>query len=81
MEFMPHVVEAKHVKDYLIKVKFNDGVEKVVDFTSYVSKGGIFAELKDTGYFKRFFIDLNTVCWPNGADIAPETLYKLESAT
>ena len=80
MEFMPHVVEAKHVKDYFIKVKFNDGVEKVVDFTSYINRGGIFTELKDKGYFKRFFIDLNTVCWPNGADIAPETLYKLESA-
>ena len=76
MEFMPHVVEAEHVKDYLIKVKFNDGTEKLMDFSSYIDRGGIFSKLKDTAYFKKFFVDLNTVCWPNGADIAPETLYE-----
>jgi hypothetical protein len=80
MEFMPRVIEAKHVGGYSIKVKFNDGTEKLVDFTSYIGRGGIFSELKDKEYFKRFFVDLNTVCWPNGADIAPETLYELESS-
>ncbi|MEK6582593.1 MAG: hypothetical protein AABZ25_09435 [Nitrospirota bacterium] len=33
--------------------------------------------MKDKKYFKRFFIDLNTLCWPNGADIAPERLYEI----
>jgi len=77
MEFMPHIVEATHVKDYLIKVRFGDGSKKVIDFNTFISRGGIFSELKDKEYFKKFFIDLNTVCWPNGADIAPETLYEL----
>lgn len=28
-------------------------------------------------YFKKFFIDLHTICWPNGADVAPDRLYEL----
>ncbi|HHT9124764.1 MAG TPA: DUF2442 domain-containing protein [Candidatus Brocadiia bacterium] len=77
MDFIPHVLEAEYVKDYKVKLKFNDEIQKIVDLESYVEKGGIFSELKDKEYFKKFFIDLNTLCWPNGADIAPERLYEI----
>ena len=77
MDFIPHVVEGRHVQDYMIEVKFNDGTVRIIDFRPYINRGGIFSELKDQEYFRRFFIDLNTACWPNGADVAPERLYEL----
>ena len=49
----------------------------MLNLEPYVERGGVFLELKDKEYFKRFFIDLNTICWPNGADIAPERLYEI----
>jgi len=50
-------------------------VEGTVDFTHWLH-GPVFEPLKDSGYFQRFFLDGGTVAWPNGADIAPETLYE-----
>jgi uncharacterized protein DUF2442 len=65
------------VRDYLLEVKFNDGTKKVIDFEPWLT-GPIFRPLESKAYFKRFFIDGPTVAWPNGADIAPETLYSAQ---
>jgi hypothetical protein len=54
---------------------FNDNVQGTVDLQSWL-EGPIFEPLKDRSCFERFFIDGGTVVWPNGADIAPETLYE-----
>jgi hypothetical protein len=77
MDYIPHIIDAEYIKDYVIKVNFDDGSVKIVDFEPYTKRGGIFSELRAIEYFKKFFIDLNTICWPNGADIAPERLYEI----
>ena len=56
------------------------GVEETVDFSDWL-EGPIFEPLKDAAYFRRFFIEGGTVTWPNGADIAPETLHERAKAS
>ncbi len=75
MTFLPSVIRAKYRGGYRIRVTFNDNSEKTIDFRQWLD-GPIFEPLKDPEYFRRFFIDGGTVVWPNGADIAPETLYE-----
>ena len=75
MVFLPHVVRATYEKGFRINLTFNDGTNASVDFESWLS-GPVFEPLKRAAYFRKFFIDGGTVVWPNGADIAPETLYE-----
>lgn len=56
---------------------FSDGREKTVDFKPWLT-GPIFEPLKDEQYFRQFFLEAGTIGWPNGADVAPETLYSAE---
>jgi len=76
---LPSVILADYRGDYRIHVVFNDGVEGVIDFSDWLS-GPVFEPLKEQAYFARFFVDGGTVVWPNGADIAPETLYERAAA-
>ena len=72
--FLPSVIRADYRGEYRLHLRFNDGSEKTVDFRDWL-QGPVFEPLRDTAYFRRFFIDGGTVTWPNGADIAPETLF------
>lgn len=74
------VVEAKYVREYQLRVRFSDGAEKVIDFSRWLH-GEVFQPLVAKREFKRFFIAGGTVCWPNGADIAPETLRAADDAS
>ena len=80
MAFLPHVVRAKYDSAYRIRLTFNDGTTAIVDFKPWLS-GPIFEPLKQVAYFRKHFLDGGTVVWPNGADIAPETLYEAALAT
>ena len=80
MTFLPSVTRAEYRGDYRIHVTFNDGKSGTIDFVEWID-GPVFEPLKDTGYFQRFFIDGGTVAWPNGADVAPETLYGQATST
>jgi hypothetical protein len=75
MNFLPSVIRAEYRGGYRLHLTFNDNSEGTVDFARWLN-GPIFEPLKDPDYFRRFFLDGGTVSWPNGADIAPETLYE-----
>lgn len=75
MKPIPIVVGAEYRGGHTIRLTFSDGVENTVDFSRWLM-GPMFEPLKNPTYFERFFIEGGTVVWPNGADIAPETLYE-----
>ena len=72
---IPTVIAAEYHGDFRIHLKFGDGSAGTVDFSRWLH-GPVFEPLKDPDFFQRFFVEGGTVVWPNGADIAPETLYQ-----
>ena len=76
MSFLPVVIRAEYRGDFRIRITFNDLSENTIDFREWLD-GPMFEPLKNPEYFQRFFVDGGTVAWPNGADIAPETLYEV----
>ncbi len=78
MSFLPSVIRAEYRGRFRIHLTFNDDTEETIDFQQWL-EGPVFEPLKDPNYFRRFFLDGGTVAWPNGADIAPETLYDARS--
>ncbi len=70
------VVSARYIKDHVIEFVFNDGLKSELDLKNEI-EGEIFMPLKDIQYFKKFSLNRWTIEWENGADYAPEFLYKL----
>lgn len=70
---------AEYLDGYRILIEFSNGEVRTVDLESSLT-GPVFLPLKDIDYFKRFSIPFNTIQWENGADFAPEYLYKISVA-
>jgi hypothetical protein len=61
---------------YRLKVFFDDGLSRIIDFLPILA-GPLYGALLDRNLFAKVRIDpeIPTLVWPNGADFDPETLH------
>jgi hypothetical protein len=71
-----HVTAAKHLDEYKVEVTFNNGQKGIADLSEALH-GPVFEPVKNQAIFSSFAVDneLETLVWPNGADLAPEYIY------
>lgn len=67
------VVHVKPLDKFCIEVKLQDDRTGRFDMTPYLNFGQ-FQRLREPGYFALVDVQFGAVSWPEGQDIAPETL-------
>jgi hypothetical protein len=75
-------VEVLHDFVVILTITFDDGTVGEVDLLPHLW-GPVFEPLRDDpGLFAKVRVDPDegTIVWPNGADVAPETLYRESAA-
>ncbi|HKS71419.1 MAG TPA: DUF2442 domain-containing protein [Ktedonobacterales bacterium] len=80
-DFIPEVVAVRVISPFGLEVRFNDQQVRRINLAPALEsslQGPIFAPLRNPAYFAQAFLDAEggTVAWPDGADIAPESLYE-----
>ena len=75
---MVHVTNAELQNDYKICIEFNNGTKGIIDFKKIFEEDHreIIRELLNMDLFKTVKVNLNTLCWDNEVDFAPDYLYE-----
>lgn len=75
------IVSAQAISPYQIHLRFEDGIEGVIDLSKIIQFSGIFSALADPTYFATVQVnpEFGTIVWENGADLDPDVLYSLVS--
>jgi hypothetical protein len=73
---MNDVIEVRYKGGFVYCVVFDDGTRGDIDFSEYIGRGPVFEPFRDVSFFQKATIEGGTISWPNGADVAPETLYE-----
>lgn len=69
------VVGVEYLKDYTMDLEFSNGKTRRVNFLPLL-KGKMFEPLRDPNNFIQFGLTHWTLEWYNGADFAPDYLYR-----
>jgi hypothetical protein len=73
---MKRIVRVSAGQGYTVKVLFDDGRRGEVDLFARLF-GTVFEPLRDPVLFAQVRVDeYGAICWPNGADLAPDALYR-----
>ena len=68
------VQEVKYISDYIISIKFDDGVYGTIELSDLVQKG-IFKVLQDKNEFAKVYTNGYSIAWSNELEIDATTIY------
>ena len=75
---MERVTAVRPLPTYRLEIEFSDGVRGVLDYEDRLF-GPMMEPLRDPARFAHLpgagIDEWSVICWPNGADLAPDAIY------
>jgi hypothetical protein len=68
------IQEVKYISDYIISIKFDDGVNGTIELNDLVQKG-IFKVLQDKNQFAKVYTNGYSIAWSNELEIDATKIY------
>ena len=76
MSKLNDITHIEYCRGSVYRLRFDDGLEGEIDFSEYLGRGPVFEAFADLSFFRKARLEAGAIGWPNGVDIAPETLYE-----
>lgn len=74
---MIKIVAAEAINDHEIRLRFSDDSSGIVDLSPFLSAGTPMTEpLRDPEFFRRAYLEMGALAWPNGFDLSAESLHR-----
>jgi hypothetical protein len=72
---MERVTSVRALPTYRLEIEFSDGVHGILDYEDRLF-GPMMEPLRNPARFAEVGLDeFGVICWPNGADLAPDAIY------
>lgn len=74
---MIKIIKAEHIEHKVIRLLFSDQSWGEYDLQALIDRQTELAEpLRDERYFSRFFLEFGALCWKNGLELSPGSIYR-----
>ena len=61
MTYLPQVIEARHVRKFIVSTRFDDGIEKDIDISQWFN-GSVFEPLRNLKNFQEVLCGSGNTC-------------------
>lgn len=74
---MIKILTATHLHDFVVRVEFSDGSVGDYDLAPLFARNTVLTSAwQDPVFFRRFFIELGALSWPNGLELSAGSIHQ-----
>ena len=79
---MIKITSVKVLHDYTLALTFSDGSDGAYDMTPVLEFQTVLTEpLREPAIFAKVYLELGAICWPNGLELSPHSVYETMEAS